>query len=69
MNKLIALTTIVSFLYFAYMKYFTTHTADVADFVIMVFVSMIFGAWMIAALYVSIVLTEEQDKKSTQKSC
>jgi len=69
MTKLITITTLVSFLYFAYMKYFTTHPADVADFVIMMFATMIFGAWMLAALYIAAVLTEEEDKKFSEKSC
>ena len=69
MNKLIAITTIVSFLYFGYMKYFTTHPVDVADFIIMGFFTMIYGATLLAALYVAVVLTEEEDKKSIEKSC
>jgi hypothetical protein len=63
MNKLALLTTIISFLYFGYMKYFTTHPADVADFVIMVFFTMIFGAWMIAALVIALGSSKEEDVK------
>ena len=63
MNKITLLTALVSFLYFAYMKYFTTHPADVADFVIMVFFSMIFGAWMIAVLVVALESSKEEDVK------
>jgi hypothetical protein len=63
MNKVILLTTLVSFLYFAYMKYFTTHPMDTFDFVIMVFFTMIFGAWMIAALVIADDITTEENKK------
>ena len=63
MNKLITITTLVSLLYFGYMKYFTTHPVDVADFIIMVFATMIFGAWMIAALVVADDITKAEDAK------
>jgi hypothetical protein len=63
MNKVILLTTLVSFLYFAYMKYYTTHPMDTFDFVIMVFFSMIFGAWMIAALVIALESNEECSEK------
>ena len=63
MNKLITITTLVSLLYFGYMKYFTTHPVDVADFVIMVFATMIFGAWMIAALVIADDITKAEDAK------
>jgi hypothetical protein len=64
MTKLITLTTLVSLLYFGYMKYYTTHSMDEADFIIMVFATMIFGAWMIAAIVVADELTKKEDKKS-----
>jgi len=63
MNKLALLTTIISFLYFGYMKYFTNHEATAADFVIMVFVTMIFGSWMIAALVIALESSKEEDAK------
>ena len=63
MNKLILLTTLVSFLYLAYMRYFTTHPMDTFDFVIMVFFSMIFGAWMIAVLVIALESGKEEDAK------
>lgn len=69
MTKLITITTIVSFLYFAYMKYFTTHPVDVADFVIMVFLSLMFGAWMLAAIIVANEIAEREDKNISEKSC
>jgi hypothetical protein len=61
MNKLIIATAIVSIAYFSYMKYFTTHSMDEADFIIMVFITMIFGAWMIAALVVASESPEHND--------
>ena len=61
MNKLIIATAIVSIAYFGYMKYFTTHSVDVFDFIIMVFLSMMFGAWMIAALVVASESPEHND--------
>ena len=64
MNKLTLLTTLVSLLYFGALKYFSTHTMDAADFVIMVFATMFFGAWMIAAIVVADELTKQEDKKS-----
>lgn len=63
MNKLIIFTTIISFAYFGYLKYFTTHPVDVAEFVLMVFASLFFGAWMIAAVIVAAELTAREDKK------
>lgn len=66
MTKLITITTIISLLYFAYLKYFTTHEVNEADFIIMVFASMIFGAWMIAAIVVADELTIREDKKSSK---
>jgi len=61
MNKLIIITVIVSVLYFGYMKYFTTHPVDVADFVLMVFATMFFGAWMIAALIIACDSSKHND--------
>jgi hypothetical protein len=63
MNKVILLTVLASFLYFGYMKYYTTHPMDTADFVIMVFFTMIYGAWMIAALVIADEATIQEDKK------
>ena len=63
MTKLITITTIVSLLYFSYMKYFTTHPANEADFIIMVFFSMMFGAWMIATVVIADELTKREDAK------
>lgn len=62
MNKVILLTVLVSFLYFGYMKYYTTHPMDTADFVIMVFFTMIYGAFMIAAIIVADETTTQEDQ-------
>ena len=62
MNKVILLTVLVSLLYFGYMKYYTTHSMDTADFVIMVFFTMIYGAFMIAAIIVADETTTQEDQ-------
>ena len=69
MTKLITITTIISLLYFSYMKYFTTHEVNEADFILMVFASLLFGAWMVAAIVVADELTKREDKKTSEKSC
>lgn len=69
MNKIALLTALVSFLYFAYMKSFSTHTVDVADFVIMVFATLFFGAWMVAVLVIALESGKEEEKNNLDKSC
>ena len=69
MNKLIAIITIASFLYFGYMKYFTTHPIDVAEFVIMVFFTMIYAAMLLAVLVIALESSKEDDKNNSEKSC
>lgn len=67
--KLSAITTIVSIAYFGYLKYFTTHPADVVDFVILVLATMLFGAWMVVAMVTAGILTKREDKNTSEKSC
>jgi hypothetical protein len=62
MNKLILLTTFISFLYFGFMRYFTTHEVDVAEFVIMAFVTMIYGAFLIVSMLVADDIAKAEEK-------
>lgn len=69
MNKLITITTLVSLAYFGILKYETSHPITLMDFVVIVLSTMIFGAWMIAAIVVADELGKRDVEDISEKSC